>query len=428
MTSAAGEIAEAASSASGTRVARLGDSDPFRGSVGVTIADVPRPRIAVLVHRPWYDERFAAGVASVGQACGWQTWFTSRRGTPVGFVRTTFSGGIYQSKPVLINSECVAWQSDPAFCVVNSVPERPKWSQGPCAFVSQDNTTIGRMALRHLHARGHRDVAFLNPEHNYANQTRSDGFFDEAAKLGCRVHALRGDLHAPSDWLTTALADLPSPLAVMTENDDLAQALARCCYEQGILVPERLAIVGVGDDPQICPHHDPPLSSVDSNPFEWGRQSALQLDRLLRGLEPPAKPVLIPPMEVSPRRSSERVHLGHPAVALALERLRVHRHDHHLNVADMLSDCGMSRAALYRLFTRLVGHPPLAELHRLRLDDACALLATSGKTLHQIAEECGFADASHLCRLFLKHLHMSPTEYRRARLTGSSTSDRLRAR
>lgn len=428
MTSEAGEVVEVCRRASGTHALRVGDSVPFRQSGPVTLPDVPLPRVSVLIHRAWYDERFATGVASVSQACGWQTWFTNLRGTPLGFMRTAFAGGIYQNRAIQITPEFVARQSDPAFCIVNSTPERPAWSHGPCAFVVQDNATIGRIALRHLHARGHRDVAFLNREHNYANQVRSKAFDDEAVKLGCRVHELEGDLLAPSDWLSTKLANLPSPLAVMTENDDIALTLARCCHEQGILVPERLAIIGVGDDPKICQHHDPPLSSVDTNPYEWGRQSALQLDRLLRGLEPPAKPLLIAPVGVTPRRSSERVHVGHPVIALALERLRVHRHDHHLNVTEMLNDCGMSRAALYRLFTRLVGHPPLAELHRLRLEDACGLLATSAKTLQQIAEECGFADASHLCRLFLKHMHMSPTEYRRGRMAGSRATDRASTR
>lgn len=403
--------------ASGTPPPRWGDPGTFCPSHPDTVAAVPRPRISVLIHRAWHDERFAAGVTSVSQACGWQTWFSSlRRSMDMNPIGGIFSGQALQNHPSL-----VARQSDPAFCVVNGTPQRPDWAHGPCAFVLQDNVAIGRVALRHLYARGHRDVAFLNRRTSYPNQLRAESFCDEAAKLGCRVHVLSGVLESSAEWLPASLAQLPTPLAVMAANDDQARNLARCCHEQGILVPERLAIVAVGDDPQICPHHDPPLSSVDPDYFEWGRQSALMLDRLLSGQEPPTKPLLIAPVGVSPRRSSERVHVGHPAIALALERLRAHRHDHHLNVSEMLSDCGMSRASLYRLFTKLVGHPPLAELHRLRLDDACILLATSSQTLHQIAEACGFSDASHLCRLFLKHLHMSPTDYRRTRSGGASS-------
>lgn len=381
--------------------------------------DVPRRPTPVLVHLPWYDERFVAGITAVSQTCGWQPWFTNLRGTSMGFRHLVFAGGIFQGQAHLDLPTVAARQSDPDFCVVNGNPQRPAWAHGPCAFVLQDQAAIGRVALRHLHARGHRDVAFLNSRPHYPVQQRAEAFHEEAAKLGCRVHALAGDLLASSEWLLAALAHLPEPLAVMVENDDTALALARCCHEQGILVPERLAIIGVGDEPQICPHHDPPLSSVDTNFFEAGRQSALMLDRLLGGQEPPVKPLLIAPVGASPRRSSERVLVGHPAITLAFERLRAHRHERHVSVTEILSDCGMSRAALYRLFTKLVGHPPLAELHRLRLDDACVLLATSNKTLQEIAEACGFADASHLCRLFLKHLHMSPTDYRRTRHTGT---------
>lgn len=381
---------------------------------------------AILVFREWHDDRFAAGVTEVSHACGWQTHFTDRRGGHTWNTRLRFAGAILRTESHNGLPEPLIDRLDlPNLCVVNGTPYRHPDLGRVWAHVLQDDAQIGRLALRHLHGRGHRDVAYFNRVEGFPAWQRSEAFRQEAAILGCRVHDLRGDLADASAWLPAALAGLPAPLAVMTENDDVGVSLAYCCQEQGILVPERLAIIGVEDDPLLCLHNDPPLSSVDGNPHEWGRQSALHLDRLLRCLDPPAKPILVPPIGVAARRSSERIIAGNPAVAQALALLRTHRHEHHVNVGDLLADCGLSRAALYRAFTRLVGHPPVEELQRMRLEDACLLLTTTDKTLHEIADQCGFTDASHLCRLFLDHFDTSPGDYRRSRRSGRHVTDRL---
>jgi AraC family transcriptional regulator len=53
-------------------------------------------------------------------------------------------------------------------------------------------------------------------------------------------------------------------------------------------------------------------------------------------------------------------------------------------------------------------------LRRIRLSRARAQMATKSKPLAEIAIECGFADQSHLTRLFSKAFGLSPARYRRS--------------
>jgi AraC family transcriptional regulator len=51
-------------------------------------------------------------------------------------------------------------------------------------------------------------------------------------------------------------------------------------------------------------------------------------------------------------------------------------------------------------------------VRRLRLEYACRELGQPGKSLAEIASAAGFADQSHLSRVFKQKLGVTPTEYR----------------
>ncbi len=67
----------------------------------------------------------------------------------------------------------------------------------------------------------------------------------------------------------------------------------------------------------------------------------------------------------------------------------------------------------HRIFRALTGETMFAFLQRRRLLRAIELINEGGFTLTEIALECGFDSGSSLSRAFRKHLHCSPSEYRR---------------
>ena len=68
----------------------------------------------------------------------------------------------------------------------------------------------------------------------------------------------------------------------------------------------------------------------------------------------------------------------------------------------------------FPLFKPSVGVPPRVYLTRLRMEKACELLETTDLPVTEIAQEVGYSSNQVLARLFLKHRHMSPTDYRLA--------------
>lgn len=73
-----------------------------------------------------------------------------------------------------------------------------------------------------------------------------------------------------------------------------------------------------------------------------------------------------------------------------------------------------------RAFKCTFGYSPHMFLMRRRIERAQGLMLKSNAPLAQIAMECGFADQSHLSRLFLQFTGDSPASWRRARAIGAS--------
>lgn len=69
---------------------------------------------------------------------------------------------------------------------------------------------------------------------------------------------------------------------------------------------------------------------------------------------------------------------------------------------------------LDKAFQRQYGLTPMQMLRDLRLSRARQLLEQSDAPLESVAERCGFADASHLCKQFKRQLGQLPGEYREA--------------
>lgn len=80
---------------------------------------------------------------------------------------------------------------------------------------------------------------------------------------------------------------------------------------------------------------------------------------------------------------------------------------------------GLSRFQLVRQFTRAHGLPPFTWLQQHRLSQARVLVA-QGTPLAQAAAACGFADQSHLHRLFVRSFGYTPGAWQRAHRTGPS--------
>lgn len=83
------------------------------------------------------------------------------------------------------------------------------------------------------------------------------------------------------------------------------------------------------------------------------------------------------------------------------------------NLAELAALCGLSRSYFIRAFKHTTGLPPHRWLLRQRVKRAKELLQWSKMPIAEIATACGFADQSHLTRVFSRAFRISPALWRR---------------
>lgn len=85
-----------------------------------------------------------------------------------------------------------------------------------------------------------------------------------------------------------------------------------------------------------------------------------------------------------------------------------------VSLDDLAAEARLSPFHFTRMFKQSLGVPPRVYLTRLRIEKACILLETTDLPITEIAFEVGYSSNQVLARVFFKHQHMSPSDYRRA--------------
>jgi AraC-like DNA-binding protein len=102
-----------------------------------------------------------------------------------------------------------------------------------------------------------------------------------------------------------------------------------------------------------------------------------------------------------------------PVVGKAL-RLIHNEPAHPWTVAELAAEAGVSRAALARRFTEVVGEPPMTFLTDWRLSLASDLLLEPGATVGSVAYQVGYATPFALSNAFKRVRGISPQQHRLA--------------
>lgn len=83
-----------------------------------------------------------------------------------------------------------------------------------------------------------------------------------------------------------------------------------------------------------------------------------------------------------------------------------------LTVDELAKISRMSRTAYIDKFKRVTGFPPARFIRRHRVEVAKGMLLNSAMSEAEIASEVGLTDTSHLVKLFISELGVSPSVYR----------------
>jgi LacI family transcriptional regulator len=292
--------------------------------------------------------------------------------------------------------------------------------------VIPDHAMVARLAAEHLLDRGLIHFAYCGLAGVYFSERRAREFSKILAAAGHTVDVYEQRSRQATATVLTAIAKsmqdttglakwlqgLPKPVGIMVCDDIRAQQLINVCRECEIAVPEEVAVVGVGNDEVLCDLCDPPLTSVELSTRQVGYEAAALLDRMIHS-RLPAENIIVPPLGVVTRRSTDLLVIPDPDVHQALQLIRSHACEG-LTVDAILQRLSLSRSTLQRRFKQYLGRSPHAEIARIQLLAVRDMLKRTDLSLTRIAQLAGFSDAARMCNLFKEKVGCTPGQYRKA--------------
>jgi LacI family transcriptional regulator len=293
--------------------------------------------------------------------------------------------------------------------------------------IACDHEAVGAMAANHFLSNGFRSFACVYfPDH----RRRMEGF---AARLARKGHALDSDyqveaMHKDIEPFSAWLKALPHPTAIFCCNDVVGWHTSQCAHRARLDVPSQVALLGVDDDELFCKMAHPHLSSIRLTGETVGYEAALHLDRLMHGSPAEKKKVpptlLLPPVDVVVRASSDLVAIQDRDVARAVQAIRAH-YTEPIGVDDLLQGIPVSKRQMERRFQQQMGCGILDLLRQTRCQRARDLLADSHLPITEIAFLSGFTSIANFNRAFLELSGKTPSAWRntlRARQTAVAVS------
>lgn len=289
------------------------------------------------------------------------------------------------------------------------------------ASVCLDESQIADLAVSHLLARGFKNLTTFGFDPGFGSwaELRDQRFRETAARLGVHLEPgcwagteppQRKSEH-PADVIRW-LSQLKKPCGIFALCDAWARTLARYARAANLRVPEDVALVGVDNDLLECEMAAPPLTSV-AVPWRSVGESAARLVQLgLQGKPIAGQRVLISPIDVVVRRSSDTFSIQDPLVAEAVAWIHGHI-DGRLTVPTIARAMSATRQRLERHFRRELGRTIQEEVRRARVEVARRLLSTTALPLNEIANRSGFTNPALLNVAFRREIGVPPGAFRR---------------
>lgn len=186
----------------------------------------------------------------------------------------------------------------------------PNASGDHCNF---DTELAGWLVAEHLHAKGHRQVAFMNPKPGQVQFERVKASFCAAGeRLGLRVDRLESEPGFATQWPLPAITSevrvedlmrrwLATPAAerataFFVPSDRTATQLYRSLAQAGMQVGRDVSVVSCNNERSLLAHLSPTLTTLDVHAEQIGRRAVDQLLwRIGHAREPNQYQVLVEP-------------------------------------------------------------------------------------------------------------------------------------
>ncbi len=310
--------------------------------------------------------------------------------------------------------------------VLNNFPAQlPPPVKPQIGIVHNDEIAIGRKCAAFLYSKGNfRSFAYVPDEtKSWWSTYRQRGFRLELAKRGQRCMTFRAGKSLLTSWLDA----LAKPAAIMATNDVTGTRVLEACRTLGLDVPEQVAVMGVDNDEIVCNGIRPTLTSMHPNHVELARRAAEELDRIMEGKRKSSSPLLVQPIGIVGRASTEKVPPAGAMIKAALAYISEHFTDG-ISAGDVANHLKVSASLLRLRFRTIYGHSVRDVILDRRFAAVNKLLETTRHGLDYIAQNTGFSSANLLSHAYKARYGVSPSRHRRPDDNATRLNDDLLSR
>jgi len=361
----------------------------------------------------WYDHRIRQGIGRYAREHNWHLTVDERSLIPCGWKGDGVLTLFHRRDDIL---DYLRRLKMPVVDMGFYHPEIP------LPRVIGDHRQIGILAAEHFAERGFMHTACFSTEVSPTHELRYQGFESTCEKLNMRI-PLRwfweescpnspDDWKQMRDWLTQKIRSAPKPLAIFALNDYDASKIEDVCREAHVIVPDEAVILGVDNNELICLNQPIAISSIAHDLTRVGYESSALLDRLMDGATVPKAPILISPIGVVLRQTTDTSATNHDQIRNALCYIKANL-SRSFSSSDVAESVGLSRSSLDRLFLQELNRSVHHEVTRVRLLEVKRLLTQTDISITSIAKQTGFCHAQYLNRLFRKFTTQTPLAYRK---------------
>ena len=181
-------------------------------------------------------------------------------------------------------------------------------------YVGVDDEVVGKMATKHLLSIGCERIAHIRGPETSTGNRRLEGYRQTLMKAGKRVlddyviAEQRGDIESRqrgAEAMRRLLSLNPRPDGIFCFNDPMAMGAINYALENGVRIPEDVAVIGCGNL-----HYDDslrvPLSSIDQHSQQIGKEAARIALGILSAKTPPKPETVVLKPELVIRQSTQR--------------------------------------------------------------------------------------------------------------------------
>jgi len=291
--------------------------------------------------------------------------------------------------------------------------------------VRTDFTLLGPMAAKHFHDKGFRRFAYFSTGYTWWSQLFHDAYCQGLHELGFDCHTSpfceeRNESTLPiilqkntekriMEWLHK----LPKPIGLLCPCDSQAIFILNLCRAADIKVPYEIAVLGTENDLTLCNTSMPLLSSIAADGCSIGFQAARLLEAMIEKRPHDDLPILIPPIGVVTRQSTDIIAVENTDVAEALHYISTNP-GLYVTVKEVAEHIDVSLRTLIRKFKEVLKRTPDEEIRRICMERAKTLLHDTNLPVEAIAKDLGYSSTKYFVQSFRREIGIPPHEYRKS--------------